>query len=99
MAARAKPLRSSAGRNSRKRPPLDADHVARAQAFSRRVMHGTSKIVGGEHLQTRLTPPPGRSTGPSARSSTTTWNTPCRSSSPAGATPPTLTSCHEPLHR
>jgi hypothetical protein len=50
MAARSKPLRPSAGRNSRKRPPLDADHVARAQAFSRRVMHGTSKIVGGDHL-------------------------------------------------
>ena len=28
MATRTKPLRSSAGRNSRKRPPLDPDHVA-----------------------------------------------------------------------
>lgn len=50
MATRTKPLRSSAGRNSRKRPPLDPDHVQRAQAFSRRVVSGTSKIIGRDYL-------------------------------------------------
>lgn len=47
---RAKPLLSSAGRNSRKRPPLDAGQVQRAQSFCRRVMNGTSKIIGRDYL-------------------------------------------------
>ena len=53
MATRTKPLRSSAGRNSRKRPSLDAEHLARAKAFSRRVMNGATKILGRDYL-----PPP-----------------------------------------
>jgi hypothetical protein len=50
MATRTRPLQSSAGRNSRRRPPLGPDHLQRAQAFSRRVMHGTTKILGRDHL-------------------------------------------------
>lgn len=50
MATRTAPLRSSAGRNSRKRPPLESDQIHRAQAFSRRVMNGTSKILGRDYL-------------------------------------------------
>lgn len=50
MASRTKPLRSSAGRNSRKRPPLDPEQLHRAQAFSRRVMSGTTKIIGRDYL-------------------------------------------------
>lgn len=46
MATRTAPMRSSAGRNSRKRPPLDSGQVDRARTFSRRVMNGTSKILG-----------------------------------------------------
>jgi hypothetical protein len=50
MSTRTKPFRSSAGRNSRKRPPLDAEQVQRAQAFCRRVMNGTTKILGRDYL-------------------------------------------------
>jgi hypothetical protein len=50
MSTRTKPLRSSAGRNSRKRPPLEPAQVHRAQVFCRRVMNGTAKIVGRDHL-------------------------------------------------
>lgn len=46
------PLRSTAGRNSRKRPPLDTDQVERAQSFARRVFAGTAKILPAG------TPPP-----------------------------------------
>ncbi len=49
MSGRTVPLRSSAGRNSRKRPPLDPDQVARAQQFARRVLAGTNKILGRDH--------------------------------------------------
>jgi hypothetical protein len=53
MATRTKPLRSTAGRNARKRPPLNPDQLQRAQAFSRRVMNGTSNIIRRGYL-----PPP-----------------------------------------
>jgi hypothetical protein len=49
MPARSAPLRSTAGRNSRKRPPLDPEQIERAQTFARRVLNGTSKILGGEN--------------------------------------------------
>lgn len=50
MPTRTKPLRSTAGRNARKRPPLDPDQVQRAQAFARRVMNGTTKILDRDYL-------------------------------------------------
>jgi hypothetical protein len=53
MATRTQPLRSTAGRNARRRAPLDSDQVRRAEAFSRRVMNGTSNIVARDYL-----PPP-----------------------------------------
>ena len=89
MTARTQPLRSTAGRNSRKRPPLNPDQVRRAQAFCRRVMNGTSNIIRRDYLPHPSLTTPDRSIGRFAPSSTTTSNTPCRSSSPAGATPPT----------
>jgi hypothetical protein len=49
MASRSAPLRSTAGRNSRKRPPLEPEQVQRAQTFARRVFDGTDKILGGQH--------------------------------------------------
>jgi hypothetical protein len=52
MATRTPPLRSSAGRNSRKRPALAQDQLRRAQVFSRRVMNGSGKILGCDY------PPP-----------------------------------------
>lgn len=48
MPTRSVPLRSTAGRNSRKRPPLNGDQLERAQAFARRVINGTAKILGRE---------------------------------------------------
>jgi hypothetical protein len=60
MSQRSPALRSSAGRNSRKRQPLTDTQIASARDFARRVFAGTGKILAADNAP----PPVAHNSGP-----------------------------------